>query len=94
MTRSVVTSACHLGRLTRAPICAECVLRPVEGPPADSTPCERCSGSRVVAKLSGPIPCPACRTARREPCRYCADTGTMLDGRPCEGIDCVMRGRA
>ena len=90
---AIVTSACHLGRVTRAPLCAACVLLAIDVPPADPAPCERCGGRRVVQKLSvGAIPCPACRPPQREPCRYCGDTGAMLDGRPCEGIGCAARG--
>lgn len=93
MTLAVVTSACHLGRVLHAPLCAACVLEPVEVPAADPTPCACCGGRRVVSKLSvGAIPCPACRPPPREPCRYCSNTGTMRDGRPCEGIGCAARG--
>lgn len=90
---AIVTSACHLGRVTRAPMCVECVLLAIDVPPADPATCAACNGSRVSWKMSvGAIPCPECRPPQREPCRYCGDTGAMRDGRPCEGVDCAARG--
>lgn len=91
MTRSVVTSACHSGRVTREALCSACVLSPIDVPPADPTPCAACNGSRVSWKLSvGAIPCHACRLPRRE-CHHCGGVGVVA-GRPCEGVDCAARG--
>lgn len=82
MTLAVVTSACHLGRVLHAPLCAACVLEPVEVPAADPTPCACCGGRRVVSKLSvGAIPCPACRPARVD-CHHCGGA-RVVAGRPC-----------
>lgn len=90
MTAAIVTSACHSRRVTRAPLCPACVLAPITTAPPITRACATCEGRRVLRKMSGVITCPDCTPL--DPCHYCGDTGTMRDGRPCEGIGCRSRG--
>ena len=57
----------------------------------ESSACERCGGRRAVAKMSGPIPCPACVPRVRVPCPYCAEGVALGTGETCRECDGGVR---
>ena len=60
---------------------------PITAPLREPSACERCGGRRAVAKMSGPIPCPACVPPVRERCPYCAEGVALGTGETCRECD-------
>jgi hypothetical protein len=56
-------------------------------PLREPSACERCGGRRAVAKMSGPIPCPACVPPVRLPCPYCTEGVALVTGETCRECD-------
>lgn len=64
MSRVLIT-ACrdfpgHARRVVREALCPSCVVEVVPVGDVTRTACERCGGTRLVQKMSGPAPCPRC----------------------------------
>jgi DnaJ-class molecular chaperone len=60
---------------------------PITVPLREPSACERCGGRRAVAKMSGPIPCPACVPRVRVPCAYCTEGVALGTGETCRECD-------
>lgn len=48
----------HAHRVAREALCSACVVEVVRVGDVTRTACERCGGTRLVQKMSGPAPCP------------------------------------
>ena len=64
---------------------------PITAPTREAFACERCGGRRAVAKMSGPIPCPACVPPVRLPCAYCTEGVSLSTGETCRECDGGVR---
>jgi hypothetical protein len=64
---------------------------PITAPLREPSACERCGGRRAVAKMSGPIPCPACVPPVRVPCAYCVEGVALGTGETCRECDGGVR---
>ena len=64
---------------------------PITAPTREAFACERCGGRRAVAKMSGPIPCPACVPPVRVPCAYCTEGVSLSTGETCRECDGGVR---
>ena len=60
-------------------------------PLREPSACERCGGRRAVAKMCGPIPCPACVPPVRVPCPYCVEGVALGTGETCRECDGGVR---
>jgi hypothetical protein len=78
-------------RLTAALDAAADGATPITAPLREPSACERCGGRRAVAKMSGPIPCPACVPPVRVPCAYCVEGVALGTGEACRECDGGVR---